>query len=132
MKKLFYVAFVLWTFNSCQHKEVQKEKMAPSYFVNEEGTEVSFTISENVSFFQTENINNQSIQADFSTVGIVAATVHKSTTGASENIILFENPDLTSSYTEFIQHQINIRQIKNINIQQKQIEWERSEERRVG
>lgn len=128
MKKLFYVAFVLWTFNSCQHKEVQKEKMTPSYFVNEEGTEVSFANSENVSFFQTENINNQSIQADFSTVGIVAATVHKSKTGASENIILFENPDLTSSYTEFVQHQINIRQIKNINIRQKKIEWERTQD----
>src|SRR5690554_972266 len=128
MKKLFYFVFVLWTFNSCQHKEVQKEKMTPSYFVNEEGTEVSFTISENVSFFQTENVSIQPIQADFLTVGIVAATVHKSNTGASENIILFENLDLTSNYTELVRHQINIRQIKNINIRQKQIELERTQD----
>src|SRR5690554_723661 len=128
MKKLLYFALVLWTFSSCQHKEVKKEKVTPSHFISEKGAEISFTDAENISFFQTEEVNTQPIQADFLAVGVVGATVHKSNTGASENIILFENLDLTSNYTELVRHQINIRQIKNINIRQKQIELERTQD----
>lgn len=125
LKKTLYMLFVLWTFNSCQQTKGKTDKIKPSHFSSEGGAEISFTSLENMSFFQTEEVNTQPIQADFLAVGIVAATVHKSTTGASENIILFANPDLTSSYTEIVQHQISIQQIKNVNLPQKHIQLER-------
>jgi hypothetical protein len=87
-----------------------------------------FVDAENCSFFQTEEVSMQLAQADFTAVGVVGATVHPSNSGASRNIILFENPDLASSYTDLIQHQINIQQIQNVTIRQKQTELERTKD----
>ena len=90
------------------------------------GQTISFPDSGSTAFFKTQKIIRSSINADFEATGKIAAMVVSSRTGASQNIILFENPDLASNFTQLIQHQINISQIKNINIKQKQIELERT------
>lgn len=128
MKKGIYVVFVLGVFGACQNKKIEKEETKLTHLVNAEGTEIVFTNSHNTSFFQTEDVNVQLTQADFTAVGVVGATVHLSNSGASNPIILFENPDLTSNYTEMIQHQTNIRQLQDVIIRQKQTELERTKD----
>ena len=126
MKKPIYFVLILLLVTSCQNQGNKAEEIEPRHFVDQNGTEISFTDQKTFSFFKTEKVNTEPLQAVFPAVGIVGATVHRSNSGASENIVFFENSELTSNYTELIQHQINISQIRNINIRQKQIEMERT------
>lgn len=125
MNKTIYILSILFFLSACGGKDTKpKEKNITPTVINN-GTQISFPDAETVSFFKTEKISSSNITADFTAPGKISATVLPSGEGASQNIILFENPDLASNYTLLIQHQINISQIQNINIKQKQIELER-------
>lgn len=128
MKKLQYLLPVIFLLGACNSKEAPKETVKITHTVSNDGSKILFSDTAILAFFKTEKVSSGPMQADFTAVGIVGATIQPSTSGASENIVLFENPELASNYTELIQHQINIRQIKNINIRQKQIELERTQD----
>lgn len=128
MKRIKYLIPFILTLIACENKENKKEDVESTHFVSEDRIEIIFSDTETLSFFQTEKVNAEPIQVDFTAVGIVGATIHKSNSGASGNIVLFENPELASNYSELIQHQINIRQVQNINIRQKQIELARTKD----
>lgn len=125
MKSTIYIFSALFFLSACGGKDNKPKEKNNTPTVNNNGTQISFPDVETVSFFKTEKINSSNITADFTANGKISATVLPSGEGASQNIILFENPDLASNYTLLIQHQININQIQNINIKQKQIELER-------
>ena len=101
----------------------QPENLTPQ--VVESGKKIIFPNAESIKFFETEIVSSSSLNAEIIAPAKVAAAVVKSDEGASQNIVLFENPDLAGSYTQLIQHLININQIQNINIKQKKIELER-------
>ena len=111
---------------SCREKQNKEtvEKQSPPV-VSEDGITNSFTDAKNAAFFTTEKLSVSDIEAELTAPGKIAATVLSSSQGASQNVVLFDNPELAGNYTELIQHQININQIKNINIRQKQLELER-------
>lgn len=114
---------------SCGSKEVAtapNTNKAPQ--VTENGKKIVFPDSANVAFFETEQIGSMSLKADINAPAKVSATVVKSESGASQNIVFFENPDLASNYTQLIQHLTNINQIQNVNIRQKKIELERTKD----
>src|SRR5690606_30337583 len=90
------------------------------------GETISFPDIDNASIFKTENVDSNHITTDLTVLGKVAATVLPSGQGASQNIILFDNPELAGNYMQLIQHQLSISQIQNINIKQKQLELERT------
>jgi len=113
---------------SCGNKEKKKEEKNTTPVISSNGQTITFPDTETLAFFKTEKINTDHINADFTAIGNVGATILASNTGAAQNIVLFENPELASNYTQLIQHQINIRQIQNINIKQKQIELERTKD----
>lgn len=93
--------------------------------VKDHGNTIVFHDTLGVNFLKTEVIGKKGVTANLTIPAKVSATVIPSVEGATQNIVLFENPDLAGNYTSLIQHQININQIQNINIKQKQIELDR-------
>jgi hypothetical protein len=125
MKNFILILSILLSLTSCNKsgkKHIEKEAKP---VVSNKGRTIYFPDSKVFSFFKTGKINSGNITAEFTTPGKIAATVVSSTSGALQNLILFENPDLASNYTQLIQHQINIRQIQNVNIKNKLIELDR-------
>lgn len=119
---------MLLLLTSCRNEEKKKEEKNTTPTVHNSGQEISFQDTAALTFFKTEKVNDISVNANLAAIGNVGAIIVSSNTGASQNIILFENPELASNYTQLIQHQANIRQIQNINIRQKQIELERTKD----
>ena len=111
---------------SCEKKEektTKVENIEPK--ISENGTKIDFPKAESTRFFETETIGSSSLTANIAAPATVSATVVKSNEGASQNIVLFQNPDLAGSYTQLIQHLITINQIQNVNIKQRKIELSR-------
>lgn len=125
IKNSIYIFSLSFFFFSCSGKNVQSTEKDSTPVVSNDGSEIVFPNKGTIAFFRTTHVNNNDINAEYTAPGKISATVLPSQEGASQNIILFENPELAGSYTQLIQHQINISQIKNININQKQIELRR-------
>lgn len=93
--------------------------------VTENGAVIEFHDSTNVSFIKSAQVGEYSLASEVTYPARIAATSIRSQEGAERNIILFEDPELTSNYMSLIQHSINVNQIKNVNIRQKTIELDR-------
>lgn len=126
-KNIYNYSCILFLFFCACHRDdtklQKKENMTPQ--VTDNGHKIVFPNPESMAFFETETIGSSSLQAEITAPAKVSATVIKSEEGASQNIILFENPDLAGNYTQLIQHLININQIQNVNIKQRKIELDR-------
>lgn len=110
----------------CKNKESQKPAQDNSTpVVNAAGTRITFPEGESGRFFQTEKISSTSLMADITAPAKVSATVVRSDEGASGNIVLFDNPELSGNYTQLLQHLTMINQIQNINIRQRKTELSR-------
>jgi hypothetical protein len=127
MKHLVLICSTLLLFTACTHKDntkvVQEKNTTP--IIKNGGTLIYFPDVATDAFFKTEVTFTSDVNVDLTAPGKIAATVVNSSEGASQNIVLFENPDLAGNFTLLIEHQINISQIQNINIKQKQIELDR-------
>ena len=77
-------------------------------------------------YFQTEAIRPQPLSTTYQAPAHVVATVVAA--GSARPLLLFDNPQLTSSYTELQQRLTNIRQIQGVNLKQKQIELARAQD----
>jgi hypothetical protein len=128
IKNTIYILLFLVLFSSCGSNENKPTVEQTTPTVSNNGTTISFPNTNTVSFFKTEKINSTTIEAELNSPAKIVATVLPSGEGASQNIILFDNPELSGNYTQLIQHQINISQIQNINLKQKQIELERTKD----
>jgi multidrug efflux pump subunit AcrA (membrane-fusion protein) len=128
IKYLIYIFSVSIFLSSCGGKENKQAEKNTAPTVSNNGQTISFPDTESIAFFKTEKVNSNNITAEITAPAKIAATILTSGEGASQNIVLFENPELASSYTQLIQQQINISQIQNVNIKQKQIELERTKD----
>lgn len=129
MKKVFKYSWIFILIASCGGKKDQKgktENLTPQ--VLENGNRIVFPNAKSIAFFETELIASTSLEAEIVAPAKVSATVIKSDESNTQNIVLFENPDLAANYTQLIQHLININQIQNINIKQKKTELERTKD----
>ncbi|WP_300490673.1 efflux RND transporter periplasmic adaptor subunit [Flavobacterium sp.] len=127
MKRVFSI-LVLGLLLSCNSKEKKKVEDPQPPKVENDGSLITFKDKSIFNLFKTEVIGSGSLTGDLMAVGQVGATVLGSDSGSSNNIVLFENPELSSNYTQLIQHQINIKQISNVNIKQRQIELARAKD----
>lgn len=93
--------------------------------VLENGMKIVFPTAESTAFFETETVTSTLQTSELTAPAKVAATIVKSDEGLSDNLVLFENPDLAANYTQLIQHLINIKQIQNVTLKQRKIELER-------
>jgi membrane fusion protein, heavy metal efflux system len=119
----FLLLFLASSCGGKENKNLQKENNTPQITGN--GTKIIFANASSTKFFETETIGSTSLNTEITAPAKVSAAILKSEQGASQNIVLFENPDLAGNYTQLIQHSINVNQIQNINVKQKRIELER-------
>ncbi len=89
------------------------------------GNVITFADEQTASYFTSQPIENADLKADFSVPARVVATVMRSSENPDLNLILFDNPALTTDYTQLLQHLANIKQIEDIAIKQRSIELER-------
>lgn len=89
------------------------------------GNVITFADDTTAAYFAVQPIETADLQADFVAPARVVATVMASSENPSQNLILFDIPELTSNYTLLLQHLANIRQFETVLIKQKKIELER-------
>lgn len=126
--KVFCVLFVLFCFLvACENNHKEKTKIKEDIYpeVSTDGKKIVFKTDESFSFFKTNKVSKEYTKKELKAIGRVGAISVAATQGNKPVIVLFESPELTSSYIDIIHHQINISQIQNINIKQRQIELER-------
>ncbi|MFY7827218.1 MAG: efflux RND transporter periplasmic adaptor subunit [Flectobacillus sp.] len=126
------LTFSLWGCNK-ESKKLQSDIQSPT--VSKDGVNIVIPDKQSAEFFKTETVASSVITADLSAPAQVVATV------VADKVVLFSNPDLTSDYTELLNHQSAIAQRKAVVLQkqsviaqkdaiikQKQIEIERFED----
>lgn len=136
MKKIItyiLIAGVALPLFSCgSHEPAKTAPPAYKAQVTDSGRAIQFgrdTVT--LGFFGTETIGTSNMSATLTAPARVAATVVRSGENASQNLVLFDNPELTANYTSLLQHLIGIRektsiiQQKKSIVTQKQIEVER-------
>lgn len=114
IKHLLFLSFI-YIFIGCGEKpsNIVNQTKSTKPIVKENGKLVSFpndTVT--INFFKTQRISSQNIEAEITAPARVVAAVVSSETSKSQNLILFDNPDLTANYTSLLQHSINITQCK--------------------
>lgn len=128
MKTTLYTFSLLLMFAACKREEQPVQRQEQANVISDGGKKISFSTVEKASFFKTERADTVNQKSIFEAPAKISATIIQSREGANQHIILFENPELSSHYTQLMQHQINIRQIQNINIKQKKLELSRTED----
>lgn len=125
MNKLIYTVMMLALLSACSSKESKPQEKDSMPVVSNDGQTIAFSDRESAALFKTDRVSNGNVTADLAAPGKISATILPSGEGDAQHIVLFENPELAGNYTQLIQHRINITQIQNINIRQKQLELSR-------
>ncbi|ACU64602.1 efflux RND transporter periplasmic adaptor subunit [Chitinophaga pinensis] len=121
----FAAAFLL---AGCKHKTPQPVATDdPAPVVTNNGQQITFPDSASTSFFSVESVGDSVLSGTLHAPGKVAATVVRGDEGG-QNIVLFDDPGLNSDYSQLIQHKININHIQQINITQRKIELDRTQD----
>jgi len=125
MKFVSYLWISLLIWSACTNQEEKQEKVDVP-IVSNNGAFIQFKDSTLGNFFKTTPIQSGNYTADYVAPAKIAATVIASSVGSSQNIVLFDDANLASSYSALSQHQSNVHQIQQINIKQKEIELDRA------
>ncbi|SFD18280.1 RND family efflux transporter, MFP subunit [Chitinophaga sp. CF118] len=112
----------------CGHKE-QKSTVTddPGPTITNNGQLITFPDTASSNFFTVELVGDSTLSGTLRAPGKVGATIIRSQEGG-QNIVLFDNPDLESDYSQLIQHKVNINHIQEINIKQRKIELDRTQD----
>lgn len=125
MKKIIKIILYLFLLG-CGRKDLHDPASTkPFIHVSSNGDTITFDKIDQVKLFETEIIKPDTLETQLDAPGKIAALILSSQQGADRPLILFDDPELSGNYTQLIQHQINIQQIQNVNIKQRQIELER-------
>ncbi len=135
-RSAFFILFtgISWIAISCGSHDKAKKTDPPSGkpVVEDSGRVIQFPPdSITLGFFKTTPVTKSDLNAELTAPARVVATVVRSSENLEQNLVLFDNPELTANYTALLQHIMNIRQKGNIIQQkkaianQKQIELER-------
>ena len=117
---------LLLVLTACKKEHGPALKVSTRPEVSNNGAHIVFPDSTTASWFATRPAEISNLHADFSAPARIVATVVPSGENANQNLVLFDNPELTSNYTQFVTHLSNIRQIENVTIRQRKIELERA------
>ncbi len=96
--------------------------------VSDNGESIVFADKKTADFFAIQDIETEQVFANLTAPARVVATVVPSQENPNQNLVLFDNPDLTSTYTQLLQHLANINQIQNVTIKQRKIELDRAKD----
>jgi len=130
MKYQVYLFSFFFLFSACKAEEKKQEIRVHSSgpVISSDGRSITFPDRESISFFKTDSLRKEKVVAELTAPAVIAANVLPSGSGASQNIVLFSAPDLAGDYTQLIQTQINLQEIEDIVIKQKELELERTKE----
>ncbi len=125
MKKL-KILVVIGLLTACGKKDGElKPIQAVKPKVSNNGTVIEFPDQKTANFFSIQSVESSELFANLTAPTRVVATVVASQESSYQNLVLFDDPELTSTYTSLLQHLANINQIQNVNIKQRKIELER-------
>jgi multidrug efflux pump subunit AcrA (membrane-fusion protein) len=126
MQRYFLIATLLLAgCGSKEHKTTATDDPGPS--ITNNGQVITFGDTASANTFLTEPVGDSTLSGTLHAPGKVAATVLRSSEGG-QNIVLFDNADLESDYSQLIQHKVNINHIQEINIKQRKIELDRTQD----
>ncbi|GHN02813.1 hypothetical protein WSM22_43020 [Cytophagales bacterium WSM2-2] len=129
MQKLTFFLLALLILAGCGGKDHQTgtlQVIKPN--VTDNGRLIKFMDKKTADFFSCQAIGSSQLFANLTAPAHVAATLIPSQENASQNLVLFDNPELTSNYTQLLQHLANINQIQNVTIKQRKIELDRAKD----
>jgi len=114
MKALFSITLLgtLLVVSSCKNDHPASQvKPTPKPVVSGNGILIAFPADTvTLNFFKTTIVKNENLEAEVTAPARVVATVVPSEESKQQHLILFDNPDLTATYTALLQHNININQ----------------------
>lgn len=126
MKKIFLLFSTVILLGACRREEQKSVSIKHTTPVIEnDGKSIRFPEAKSAAFFKTEKMDKKNIEAQLKAPGEIVATVLTSGVGASQNVVLFNNSELMSNYTQLIQLQTDINHTRQVTLKQKQIELER-------
>lgn len=128
MRHLIFIGFVILLLFSCGNETSTETPHRASPIVSDNGLKITFPEASHLQYFKTENLESETDASTFSVPAHVAATILTSKEGSHQNVILFENPELASHFTQLNQLQIDIDQISNINLKQRRSMLERTKD----
>lgn len=99
---------------SCHSQVEKKQQSQTKPNISADGSVLTFPTIEAANYFATQTLTTSNIEVNLTTPAHVAATVAKSVENTKQNLVLFDNPELTANYTAMLQHVININQKKGI------------------
>lgn len=102
---------------ACGAAEQKKngDPVAAKPVIKDNGTRIEFPQdSVTLGFFKTETVTSGNLDAELSAPARIVATVLSSGENPAQNLVLFDNPDLTANYTALLQYVVNISQKQNI------------------
>src|SRR5260221_4385991 len=127
MKKLaLFISFLILV--ACGKKENQNIIHAIKPKVADNGRLIQISDKKTADFFSAQSIGSSQLYANLTAPARVVATVIPSQENPQQNLVLFDNPELTSTYTQLLQHLANINQIQNVTIKQRKIELDRAKD----
>jgi len=108
-KNLFYLLCLsILLLSACEKTE--KTQQAPAVKkpqVKDNGRIIEFTDTASLRAFSIEKAKLSDIQAKFSAPARIVATIINSVESEGQHLVLFDNPDLTATYTALLQHMTN-------------------------
>lgn len=130
MQRITYYFFaVALLLAGCKHTTTPTVTVTedPSPVVTNNGEQITFPDTAASNFFAVEAVGDSALNGTLHAPGKVAATVVRADEGG-QNIVLFDDAGLNSDYSQLIQHKININHIQQININQRKIELDRTQD----
>ena len=128
MKKTLILGILLLSACGKEADKAVTQTVDTKPVITQNGSLIRFPDAKTSAFFETETVSNANVQAELKAPARVVATVVRSVENPNQNLVLFDNPDLTSNYTMMLQHLININRIENVNIRQRVIELDRAKD----
>jgi len=124
----FTIWVVVLILVACGKKESQNIIQVIKPKVSDNGRLIQFSDKKTADFFTAQPIASSQVYANLTAPARVVATVVPSQENPSQHLVLFDNPELTSTYTQLLQHLANINQIQNVTIKQRKIELDRAKD----
>lgn len=97
---------------ACKKKEVltSPSSTTPLPVVEDGGAKITFANDHRtLSFFSVDSVKAENLEGSLEAPASVAVTIARPATTDGRGTVLFDNPDLGSTYSAFLQHRINIR-----------------------
>jgi membrane fusion protein, heavy metal efflux system len=117
MNKYIVIVFCLtaWACQKQTASEAPKAVQPPR--VEEQGRKIIFASDhKTLSFFATDVVKKENISAQYAAPASIAVSIVQSSERGGRNTVLFDNADLNATYSQFLQHIINIHTLQvNLN-----------------